>query len=83
MLQYVFRATAVARPAGNPGMPVSAKTQQFPLKIGTKREEKEGKSWKILQFSDVWPAKFSTKFDGDVLQTFSRPRAHLFRYSST
>ena len=58
---------------------MSAKTQQFPLKIGmyTKREEKEGKSWKILQFSDVWPAKFSTKFDGDVLQTFSRPRAHL------
>ena len=52
---------------GNPGMPVSAKTGRFPLKIGSKREEKEGKSWKILQFSDVWPAKFSTKFDGDVL----------------
>ena len=58
---------------------MSAKTERFPLKIGTKREEKEGKSWKILQFSDVWPAKFSTKFDGDVLHTF-RPRAHLSRY---
>ena len=58
---------------------MSAKTERFPLKIGTKREEKEGKSWKIMQFSDIWPAKFSTKFDGDVLQTF-RPRAHLSRY---
>ena len=48
-------------------MPVSAKTGRFPLKIGSKREEKEGKSWKIVQFSDVWPAKFSNKFDGDVL----------------
>ena len=49
------------------GCPCLAKTERFPLKIGTKREEKEGKSWIIVQFSDVWPAKFSTKFDGDVL----------------
>ena len=59
-------------------MPVSAKTERFPLKIGTKREEKEGKSWKILQFSDVWPAKFSTKFGG-----FAEERARGRRYDGS